>query len=201
MKFGLLACVLSIGQAVPQGDSIVDAARRQGGAVTLDIHINAGVGTVEELANLSSVLVADLEMPGLGGAEMVRQIGMIRPDLPRALRDRLHRPADGRASAVGRRSATEDERRAVRVASGCVTRRQLTRAFAWASSLESARRIARNRRSNHSRPSPCRASNASSTASVSALNRSGWRMAQPLSAYQTSAKSSSSKRSNRASGM
>jgi len=82
MKFGLLACVLSIGQAVPQGDSIVDAARRQGGAVTLDIHINAGVGTVEELANLSSVLVADLEMPGLGGAEMVRQIRMIRPDLP-----------------------------------------------------------------------------------------------------------------------
>jgi len=82
MKFRLLACILSIGQAVPQGDSIVDAARRQGGAVTLDIHINAGVGTVEELANLSSVLVADLEMPGLGGAEMVRQIRMIRPDLP-----------------------------------------------------------------------------------------------------------------------
>jgi hypothetical protein len=32
--------------------------------------------------------------------------------------------------------------------------RQLTRAFAWAPSLASARRIARNRRSNHSRPSP-----------------------------------------------
>src|SRR6478672_5561087 len=57
MKFGFLACVLSIGQAVPQGDSIVDAARRQGGAATLVIHINAGVGTVEELANLSSLIL------------------------------------------------------------------------------------------------------------------------------------------------
>ena len=57
MKFGLLACVLSIGHAVQQGDSIVDAARRQGGAATLVIHINAGVGTVEELANLSSLIL------------------------------------------------------------------------------------------------------------------------------------------------
>ena len=57
MKFGLLACVLSIGQAAQQGDSIVDAARRQGGAVTVQIHINAGVGTVEELANLSSLIL------------------------------------------------------------------------------------------------------------------------------------------------
>ena len=57
MTFLLLACVLSIGQAVPQGDSIVDAARRQGGAVTIGIHINAGVGTVEELANLSSLIL------------------------------------------------------------------------------------------------------------------------------------------------
>ena len=57
MKFRLLACILSIGQAVPQGDSIVDAARRQGGAVTIGIHINAGVGTVEELANLSSLIL------------------------------------------------------------------------------------------------------------------------------------------------
>jgi hypothetical protein len=57
MKFGLLACVLSIGQALQQGDSIVDAARRQGGAATVVIHINAGVGTVEELANASSLIL------------------------------------------------------------------------------------------------------------------------------------------------
>src|SRR5437899_4129847 len=56
MKFGLLACVLSIGQAVQQ-DSIVDAARRQGGAATVVIHIMAGVGTVEELANASSIIL------------------------------------------------------------------------------------------------------------------------------------------------
>ena len=57
MKFGLLACVLSIGQAVPQGDSIVDAARRQGGAVTIGLHVMPAVGTVEELANLSSLIL------------------------------------------------------------------------------------------------------------------------------------------------
>lgn len=57
MKFGLLACVLSIGQAVPQGDSIVDAARRQGGAVTIDLHVMPTVGTVEELANVSSLIL------------------------------------------------------------------------------------------------------------------------------------------------
>src|SRR5262245_47802541 len=57
MKCALLACLLSIGQAVPQGDSIVDAARRQGGAATIVININAGAGTLEELANLSSLIL------------------------------------------------------------------------------------------------------------------------------------------------
>jgi|SRR6476620_8452132 len=57
MTFLLLAFALSIGQAVQQGDSIVDAARRQGGAVTIGIHIHAGVGTVEEMANLSSLIL------------------------------------------------------------------------------------------------------------------------------------------------
>ena len=59
MTFLLLACVLSIGQAVPQGDSIVDAARRQGGAVTIDLHVMPTVGTVEELANLSSLILRE----------------------------------------------------------------------------------------------------------------------------------------------
>ena len=57
MKFGFLACVLSIGQAVPQGDSIVDAARRQGGAVTVRVNIMPTMGTVEEMANLSSLIL------------------------------------------------------------------------------------------------------------------------------------------------
>ena len=57
MKFRLLACILSIGQAVPQGDSIVDAARRQGGAATIDLHVMPAVGTVEQLANLSSLIL------------------------------------------------------------------------------------------------------------------------------------------------
>jgi hypothetical protein len=57
MKFGLLACVLSIGQAVPQGDSIVDKARRHGGAVTIGLHVMPAVGTVEELANVSSLIL------------------------------------------------------------------------------------------------------------------------------------------------
>ena len=57
MKFRLLACVLSIGQAVPQGDSIVDAARRHGGAATVVIDIDSPVGTVEQLVIESSLIL------------------------------------------------------------------------------------------------------------------------------------------------
>ena len=40
-----------------------------------------GLAAIRQPAQID-LLVADLEMPGLGGAEMVRQIRMIRPDLP-----------------------------------------------------------------------------------------------------------------------
>jgi len=40
-----------------------------------------GIAAIGHPAQID-LLVADLEMPGLGGAEMVRQIRMIRPDLP-----------------------------------------------------------------------------------------------------------------------
>ena len=40
-----------------------------------------GIAAITPPAQID-LLVADLEMPGLGGAEMVRQIRMIRPDLP-----------------------------------------------------------------------------------------------------------------------
>jgi two-component system cell cycle sensor histidine kinase/response regulator CckA len=40
-----------------------------------------GIEAIRPPAQIDLV-VADLEMPGLGGAEMVRQIRMIRPDLP-----------------------------------------------------------------------------------------------------------------------
>ena len=40
-----------------------------------------GIAAIEQPAQIDLV-VADLEMPGLNGAEMVRQIRMIRPDLP-----------------------------------------------------------------------------------------------------------------------
>lgn len=40
-----------------------------------------GIAAIRHPAQID-LLVADLEMPGLGGAEMVRQIRMIRPDLP-----------------------------------------------------------------------------------------------------------------------
>jgi CheY-like chemotaxis protein len=40
-----------------------------------------GIAAIRQPAQID-LLVADLEMPGLGGAEMVRQIRMIRPDLP-----------------------------------------------------------------------------------------------------------------------
>jgi Response regulator containing CheY-like receiver, AAA-type ATPase, and DNA-binding domains len=40
-----------------------------------------GIAAIKPPARID-LLVADLEMPGLGGAEMVRQIRMIRPDLP-----------------------------------------------------------------------------------------------------------------------
>jgi len=40
-----------------------------------------GIAAIRQPAHID-LLVADLEMPGLGGAEMVRQIRMIRPDLP-----------------------------------------------------------------------------------------------------------------------
>lgn len=62
-----------------------DVQRR---ALELDGYVvkEAGSG-LEGIAAISppaqiDLLVADLEMPGLGGAEMVRQIRMIRPDLP-----------------------------------------------------------------------------------------------------------------------
>jgi CheY-like chemotaxis protein len=40
-----------------------------------------GLAAIRHPAQID-LLVADLEMPGLGGAEMVRQIRMIRPGLP-----------------------------------------------------------------------------------------------------------------------